>query len=120
MLHEQLTSRIIESCFEVMNELGEGFLESVYENALSLVLREKGFKVENQAPLPVLFRGHEVGRFFADLVVEDEVIVELKAVDALHSTHQAQLINYLKATSLKTGLLVNFGKMRIEIKRCHG
>jgi len=103
----------------VSNELGAGFLESVYQNALMLALRQKGLEVQAQVPLTVGFRGEEVGHFFADILVEDKVIVELKAVSTLVPEHQAQVINYLKASNLEVGLLVNFGKPRIEIKRLH-
>jgi len=118
-VHEELTAKIIEACFEVSNELGTGFLESVYQNALELAIRQKGLKVQAQVPLTVGFRGEEVGQFFADILVEDKVIVELKAVSTLVPEHQAQVINYLKASKLEVGLLVNFGKPRIEIKRLH-
>ena len=82
-VHEELTAKIIEACFEVSNELGTGFLESVYQNALELAIRQKGLKVQAQVPLTVGFRGEEVGQFFADILVEDKVIVELKAVSTL-------------------------------------
>lgn len=118
-VHEELTAKIIEACFEVSNELGTGFLESVYQNALELAIRQKGLKVQAQVPLTVGFRGEQVGQFFADILVEDKVIVELKAVSTLVPEHQAQVINYLKASKLEVGLLVNFGKPRIEIKRLH-
>jgi GxxExxY protein len=119
MKHEILTGRIIEVCFDVINELGEGFLESVYEKAILMALSQKEIVAQNQVPLQVKFRGEIVGNFFADLIVEDEVVVELKTVEKLHPSHQAQLINYLKATGKEAGLLVNFGKARLEIKRCH-
>ena len=118
-VHEELTAKIIEACFEVSNELGTGFLESVYQKALELAIRQKGLKVQAQVPLTVGFRGEQVGQFFADILVEDKVIVELKAVSTLVPEHQAQVINYLKASKLEVGLLVNFGKPRIEIKRLH-
>jgi len=118
-VHEELTAKIIEACFEVSNELGAGFLESVYQNALKIALRQKGLKVQAQVPLMVEFRGEEVGQFFADILVDDKVIVELKAASALAPEHQAQVINYLKASDLEVGLLVNFGKPRTEIKRLY-
>ncbi len=117
MLHSDITSAILEACFEVSNELGAGFVESVYEKALLIALREKGLKVVSQAPLAVMFRGHSVGEFVADLVVEDKVIVELKAVKALAPEHQAQVINYLNATGLDVGLLVNFGRPKLQYRR---
>ena len=119
LVHEALTARILEACFEVINELGAGFLESVYQNALLLALRQKGLIVESQAPVSVLFRGEIVGQFYADLFVDGKVIVELKAVSALLPEHKAQLINYLKATGIEVGLLVNFGKPKLEYRRLH-
>jgi GxxExxY protein len=118
-LHEELTSKIIEACFEVSNELGAGFLESVYTKALAIVLMEKGLKVQSEVPLSVYFRGKVIGQYYADLIVDEKVIVELKAVSALIAEHQAQVINYLKATNTQVGLLVNFGRPKIEIKRLH-
>jgi GxxExxY protein len=118
-LHKELTERILGACFEVSNELGAGFLESVYQNALLITLRQKGLKVESEVPLNVRFRGQVVGQFYADIMVEDKVIVELKAVSALSPVHQAQVINYLKATGIEVGLLVNFGRPKIEYQRLH-
>ena len=119
LLYEDLTGRIIEACFEVINELGAGFLESVYHKALGLALQQKGLLVQAQFPVPVLFRGQSVGQFFADLLVEEKVIVELKAVAALTGEHQAQVINYLKASGIEVGLLVNFGRPKLEYRRFH-
>ena len=120
LLHEDLTGRIIEACYEVANELGFGFLESVYEKALKIALEEKGLRVKQRAPIQVVFRGKPVGVFYADLLVEDKVILELKTVAALAAEHKAQLINYLKASGFEVGLLINFGKPKIEIKRLFG
>ena len=117
MQHEEITQVIIGCAFEVMNELGTGFLESVYERAMLLALRQKGQSVVTQHPIKVMFRGECVGDFFADLLVEEKVIVELKAVKALTPEHQAQIINYLIATGIDVGLLINFGKPRLEYKR---
>lgn len=119
LLHEELTGKVLQACFEVINELGAGFLESVYENALLIALREQGLDARSQVPLTVTFRGESVGTFYADLLVEGKVIVELKAVDALAPEHQAQVINYLKATGVDVGLLVNFGKPKLEYRRLH-
>ncbi len=119
MLHEELTGKILEASFEVIRELGAGFLEGVYQNALLIALRQKGIKAEARVPLLVRFRGEVVGEYFADLLVEGKVIVELKAVKALAPEHQAQLINYLKATGIEVGLLVNFGRPRLEYRRLH-
>ncbi len=116
LLHEELTKRIIGACFEVMNELGEGFVESVYEKALVIALEEAGIRAKRQVPLRVRFRGHVVGEFFADVLVEGKVIVELKAVQALLKAHSAQVINYLKGCDVDVGLLVNFGKAIVEHK----
>jgi GxxExxY protein len=120
MLYQELSEKILAACFEVMNELGAGFLESVYEKALLIVLRDKGLVAEAQVPLSVMFRGKPVGEFFADILVEGKIIVELKAARTMLPEHQAQLINYLKATGLEVGLLVNFGPTRLEYRRFHG
>ena len=119
LLYEELTGQIIEACFEVINELGAGFLESVYQQALLIALAQKGLRARSQAPISVMFRGQSVGEFYADVLVEDKVIVELKAVSALMPAHQAQVINYLKATGIEVGLLINFGQPRLEYKRLH-
>lgn len=102
---------------EVSRELGGGFLESVYSKALIIVLTQIGLKAAEQIPLKVKFRGQVVGDFYPDLLVEDRLIIELKAVKSLMSEHEAQVINYLKATGLKVGLLMNFGKSKLEWKR---
>lgn len=115
--HSEITQAIIGCAFEVINELGAGFLESVYEKALHLALLEKGLRVESQHPARVLFRGHNVGDFDADLLVEEKVIVELKAVKAILPEHQAQVINYLNATGIEVGLLINFGNSKLEYRR---
>lgn len=107
--HQELTKRIIGVFFEVYNELGSGFLESVYVEALALALREAGLRVEREMSLTVHFRDRIVGQFRADLVVGGAVIVEAKACPCLHATHQAQVLNYLRATVLEVGLLLNFG-----------
>jgi GxxExxY protein len=117
--YEELTRKIIGICFEVLNELGAGFLESVYEKALLIVLRQEAIKAYCQVPLSVKFRGEVVGEFVADVLVEDSIILELKAVKALTPEHQAQLINYLKATGKEVGLLINFGNPCLEYKRLH-
>jgi len=114
--HKETTGIILKSFYEVYNELGDGFLESVYENALSVVLTGYGLHVETQKDISVFFRGNIVGYFKADLIVEEKVIIELKAVRALDPAHEAQLINYLKATNIEVGLLLNFGR-KSEFKR---
>jgi len=114
---EEITRAVIGCAFEVVNELGVGFLESVYEKALLLALRQKGVVVTAQYPIKVLFRGECVGDFYADLLVEHKVIVELKAVKEILPEHQAQIINYLNATGVEVGLLINFGSPKLEYKR---
>lgn len=115
--HEKLTENILAAAFEVSNELGNGFLESVYERALLLALKEKGIHAESQIPLNVIFRNQRVGEFFADIVVENKIILELKAVKAIAPEHIAQVLNYLKATGLAVGFLLNFGNSRLEYRR---
>jgi GxxExxY protein len=117
MAHSNITETIIGCAFEVMNELGSGFLESVYEKALVHALRQKGLMALSQHPLKVMFRGVCVGDFFADILVESKVIVELKAVKAIAPEHQAQIINYLNATGLEVGLIINFGNPKLEYRR---
>ena len=117
MLHEELSGKILEGCFEVSKELGAGFLESVYEKALFVALTQKGLNVELQVPLKVRFRDVIVGDFYADLLIEKKMLVELKAVNALTNEHYAQVINYLKATGIEVGLIVNFGHSKLEYRR---
>lgn len=119
LLYEELTGKILEACFEVINELGAGFLESVYQNALLVALRQKGISFEAQKSIPVLFRGENIGQFYADFLVESKVIMEIKAVSTLLPEHKAQTINYLKATGIEVGLLVNFGTPKLEYRRLH-
>ena len=115
--HHDITQTVIGCAFEVSDELGAGILESVYEKALLLALRQKGLSASLHHPIKVMFRGECVGEFFADIFVEGKVIVELKAVKALTPEHQAQVINYLNATGIEVGLLINFGNPRLEFKR---
>lgn len=114
--HSDLTDKIIGVFYDFYSELGHGFLESVYENALLIALNEKGLKVEQQVPIPVWFRNIKVGDFVADLVVERIILIELKAVKSIVDAHYAQLLNYLRATEIEVGLLLNFGQ-RPEFKR---
>jgi GxxExxY protein len=114
--HKDLTELIIKAFYAVYNTLGYGFLEKVYENAHAIELRKLGFKVEQQARIAVYYAGQVVGEYFADLLVNDTIIVELKASRALAPEHEAQLLNYLKATSYEVGLLLNFGP-EPQIKR---
>jgi GxxExxY protein len=114
--HADLTERIIAAFYTVYNSLGYGFLEKVYENALAIELRKAGFKVEQQYPIEVYYDGQIVGQYYCDLIVAGLVIVELKAAQQLLKEHEAQLLNYLKATPYKVGLLLNFGP-KPEIRR---
>lgn len=109
LIHAELTAMVIQAFYTVYNALGYGFLEKVYENALAIELRRHGLRVQQQAPIKVFYAGQVVGEYFADLLVEDKVIVELKAAEALSPAHEAQLLNYLKATGISVGLLLNFG-----------
>ena len=105
-----LTEKIIGLFYDVYNELGYGFLESVYEQALLIALRQAGPDVEAQVEIPVRFRGLEVGNYKADLQVDRKVLIELKAARSLEKAHEAQILNYLKATNIEVGLLLNFGE----------
>ncbi|MBE9570682.1 MAG: GxxExxY protein [Proteobacteria bacterium] len=113
----ELTYLINGAIFEVIHQLGGGFLEKVYENALMVELRNRGLKAKNQVPIKVHYKGTKVGEYYADIVVENQVILEIKAIDSLQKIHEAQLLNYLKATGYKIGLLVNFIHPKAEIKR---
>ena len=113
----ELTYAIRGAIFEVNNILGPGFLEKIYENALLIELRIRGLKTESQVPLKVLYKENVVGEYFADILVENRVIIELKTVECIERIHEAQVLNYLKATGLKIGLLVNFKQRKAEIKR---
>ena len=115
-LHKELTSKIINCFYTVYNTLGYGFLEKVYENSLMIELLNNGLQVEKQKPIKVYYDNQLVGEYFADLVVNDQIIIELKASESLCEEHEYQLINYLKATNFELGLLLNFGK-KPEIRR---
>jgi GxxExxY protein len=114
--HADLTRQIIGAFYKVYNTLGYGFSEKVYENSLAIELEKLGFQVEHQRQLVVYYEGVEVGEYFTDIVVDNAVIVELKATQTLTSDHEAQLLNYLKATTIEVGLLLNFGP-KAEVKR---
>jgi len=114
---DELTSKIIAGVYTVSNYLGAGFLEKVYENALLIELRKNGLAVAQQCNIQIKYDGIIVGDYVADLLVNDQVIVELKTVKSLDSSHQAQCMNYLKATKLSVCLLINFGNPKAEIKR---
>lgn len=113
----EITQKIIGCAFEVSNTLGIGFVEKVYENALAHLIHKVGLKVVQQHPIKVTFDGILVGEFVADLLVEDRVLVELKAVSVLVNEHTAQALNYLRASGLEICLLINFGTSKVEIKR---
>lgn len=117
ILFKDLSYKIVGLAMEVHNELGPGFLEKVYENALLVMLEENGIRAESQVPVQVQFHGRIVGDFFADIVVENSVILELKAQDRIAEIHKAQTLNYLKATNFRLALLINFGKYRLEYER---
>ena len=117
VIHKDLSYEIMAAVFEVHNTLGFGFLEKVYERALLKELELREIPVETQKEIKVYYKGDEIGTYFADLVVNDEILLELKAVENINSIHKAQVLNYLKATGLKLGLLINFGKERVEYKR---
>jgi GxxExxY protein len=114
---DDITYQINGAVFEVNNILGSGFLEKVYENALIVELRKRGLKADAQAPIKIRYKGEQVGEYFADILVEEIVIIELKVVEQLQKIHEAQLLNYLKATGIKIGLLVNFKYPKAEIRR---
>jgi GxxExxY protein len=116
-IDDPLTERILACAFRVANELGPGFLEKVYENALAHELSKSGLQVVQQQGIKVHYDGVLVGEFTADLVVEDTILVELKAVKNFADVHTAQCLNYLKATGKPVCLLLNFGKARIEVRR---
>jgi len=114
--HQELTERIIKAAHNVHNELGYGFLEKVYHNAMVLELRKMGLQAVSEKPVSVCYDGQRIGEYFADIIVDEKVILEIKAVEAVNRAHEAQLVNYLKATNIDVGLLLNFGKS-LEVKR---
>jgi GxxExxY protein len=116
LLHKEITEKIIKAYYKVYNTLGYGFLEKVYENAMAIELRKMGLEVKCQYPITVYYESEIVGEYFADLIVNDIVVIELKASKSLLEEHECQLINYLKATKIELGLLLNFGK-EAEYKR---
>ena len=107
--YSELTRKIIGAFYDVYNELGYGFLEKVYENALAIELKQRGFNVVQQKPIDVSYKGIVVGSYFADLIIHDKVLLELKATKEIKEEHEAQILNYLKATKYEVGLLLNFG-----------
>lgn len=115
--HSEITDRIIQCAIEVHKTLGPGFVESVYENALVYEIKQKGIKVEQQRIIPIIYKGISVGEHRLNLLVEDAVIVENKTVKEFNDIHQAQVLSYLKAADKRVGLLINFAKTKIDIKR---
>ncbi len=114
--HSEITEKIIGEAYKVFNVLGSGFLEKIYARALCKKLRDAGFSINEEYPIKVIFENEIIGDYFADILVDNKVIVELKAVEILNKVHEVQLVNYLKATDIEVGLLVNFGN-QIEFKR---
>jgi len=110
LLHEGVTDKVLKAFYKVYNELGFGFLEKVYENALFLELKEMGLFCEKQKQIKVHYNNQIVGEYFSDIIINDCVIIELKAAESLCEEHELQLVNYLKATEIEVGLLLNFGK----------
>jgi GxxExxY protein len=117
MNSDELTERIIGCAYTVANTLGNGFLEKVYENALAHELRKRGLKVEQQCPVPVHYDDIVVGEYLTDLLVEGQVLVELKSVKYIEDIHKAQCLHYLRATGQRICLLINFGAPKVQIKR---
>lgn len=117
VVYKELSYKIVGLAFEVHRELGFGFLEKVYENALMVIFQENGILACQQAPIRVPFHGQIVGEYVADIVVEDSIILELKALERINEIHKAQTLNYLKATNFRLALLLNFGKYKLEYER---
>jgi len=117
MLHSELTEKIIACAYTVYNKMGYGYLESVYERCMLIELADVGLNVEAQKPLEVLYKGQIVGNFVADVIVNDTVIVELKSVSNIIKAHEIQLVNYLVSTNKPVGLILNFAKDKVEVKR---
>jgi len=114
--HSVLTQAIIKEAYYIFNHLGSGFMEKVYENALILRLKKRHFNVKSQHQIKVYFEGELIGEYIADIIVEDKIIIELKAAKEINSIHEVQLVNYLKATGIEVGLLINFGD-KLKFKR---
>jgi GxxExxY protein len=116
LIHKELTDEIIKAYYDVYNELGYGFLEKVYQNSLFIELKSRGFHVEAQKQIKVYYKGKEVGEYYADLIVNELIILELKAAEVIVKEHEWQLINYLRGTNIEVGLLLNFG-IKPEFRR---
>ncbi len=119
LLEKELTEGIIKAFYDVYNELGYGFLEKVYQNAMFLELKTRGYFVEAQKKITVYYKGVKVGEYYADLVINEKIIIELKAVEYLIQEHEAQLLNYLKGTDMELGMLFNFGKKPEFIRKIY-
>lgn len=117
LLHGEITYRVIGLAMEVHNKLGAGFLEKVYENALMVALRREGIRAEQQVPIKIHFENVVVGDYVADILIEEKLILELKAVEAISAIHRAQVINYLKATGVRLALILNFGNPKLQHER---
>lgn len=117
LIYDDLVDKIIGACNKIYNKLGSGFIESVYENCLIIELKKIGLLVENQKSIQVFYDGQEVGYFTADIIVENKIILELKAIKELTKIHEDQLVNYLAATGKDVGLLINFGSKEVQVKR---
>lgn len=117
IVHKDLSYKIIGLAMQVHKELGHGFLEKVYENAMMVLIRREGVKALQQAPIKVMFQGEVVGDYFADILVEEKIILELKSVDRIIDAHKAQALNYLKATGMQLAIILNFGKEKLEYER---
>lgn len=117
ILYKDLSYKIIGLAMEVHSKLGHGFLEKVYENAMMVLLRREGIHSKQQAPITVYFDGEVVGDYYADILVEDKIILELKSVEKIIDAHRAQTLNYLKATGIRLAILLNFGKERLKHER---
>lgn len=113
---EQLISIIIKAAYNVHNELGTGFLEKVYKNAMLIELQSLSLDAESECPINVHYKNHIVGEYYADIIVNDSVVLELKAVENLDKIHEVQLVNYLKGTGIEIGLLINFGSS-VQVKK---
>lgn len=116
-VHKELTGEILKSIFEVHNTLGCGLLEKVYENSLVVELKLIGRQVSQQKEFKVVYKGKEVGFYYGDLIVDNKVVIEVKAVEKLDNNHRAQLLNYLRIADIKVGLLINFAKPKLEYER---
>jgi len=117
IIHKDLSYKVIELALEVHNELGCGFLEKVYENALMVLLEREAIPARQQAPADVYFQGKVIGQYFADILVDNKLILELKTIDTIANVHKAKVLNYLRATGIKLGLILNFAKPKLEYKR---